>query len=239
MNLQRFIRKCKAGLYVIKTQAQPTFSQAGEDIIVQYLFQSLKIHRPTYLDIGTNFPVKGNNTYFFYNKGSKGVCIEPDPMLVKLIQEERPKDIVINAGIGLGDAKSAELYIFPDPYTGWNTFLKSEADQRQIQTGIKVNQVKILPLITINEVISNYFNPYPNFISIDVEGLDLAILKTLDFEKYRPEVICAETITFDIQKNEKKINEIAVFLETKGYFVFADTYINTIFCRQDIYKNKN
>jgi FkbM family methyltransferase len=237
MNLQRFIRKCKAGLSIVKTQARPTFSQAGEDVIVQYLFQSLKINRPSYLDIGTNFPVKGNNTYFFYSKGCRGVCLEPDPELFKLIQEKRPKDIVINAGIGLGDTKSAELYIFPHPYTGWNTFLKSEADQREIQTGIKVNQVRTLPLISINEVISNFFKPHPNFISIDVEGLDLAILKTLDFEKYRPEVICAETITFDIQKGERKVSEIAVFLEAKGYFVFADTHINTIFCRQDIYKN--
>jgi FkbM family methyltransferase len=236
MNLQRLVRKCIAGSYIIRAKALPSFSQAGEDVIVHYLFHQLKIAQPYYLDIGVNFPVAGNNTYFFYNRGCKGVCIEPDPSLYELIKKSRPKDIIINAGIGFDDSKNAEFYIFPHPYTGWNTFSKEEAESRQQQTGVHVKEIKTLPLKSINEVIAANFNPHPNFISIDVEGLDLAILQTLDFEKFKPEVICAETITFSMDNKEEKRNDIIEFLKSKGYFVFADTHINTIFCRTDAYK---
>ena len=81
-----------------------------------------------------------------------------------------------------------------------------------------------------------YFSPHPNFISLDVEGLDLQILQSLDFEKFKPEVICVETITFGYMNNtEMKINEIADFMSTKGYSIYADTHINTIFCRKDLF----
>ena len=240
MNLLRFIRKCRAGMYIIKAKARPGFSQVGEDIIVNYLFQLLKIKQPSYLDIGTNFPVQGNNTYFFYNTGCRGVCIEPDPELYAMIKATRPGDAVLNIGIGLNQENSANLYIFPHPYTGWNTFSEDEARNRELQTGIKIKEEKRLPLKTINEIIKDYFDPYPNFISIDVEGLDLDILKTLDLDKYKPEVICAETITFNVDiGEEKKISGIINYLETKGYFVFADTHVNTIFCRTDVYKKKH
>jgi FkbM family methyltransferase len=236
MNLQRFIRKCLAGSYIIRAKALPSFSQAGEDVIVNYLFHQIRINQPSYLDIGTNFPIAGNNTYFFYNRGSRGVCIEPDPSLYELIKKSRPKDVIINAGIGFDESKQAEFYIFPHPYTGWNTFSKNEAESRQQQTGIRIKEIKTLSLKNINEVIAAHFNPHPNFISIDVEGLDLAILQTLDFEKFRPEIICAETITFSINNKEEKRNDIEKFLRSRGYFVFADTHINTIFCREEAYK---
>jgi glycosyltransferase involved in cell wall biosynthesis len=55
-----------------------SYSQCGEDIIIDFLLTWLKIKNPTYLDIGANDPVKLSNTYYFYKKGSRGVLIEPD-----------------------------------------------------------------------------------------------------------------------------------------------------------------
>jgi len=236
MNLQRFIRKCKAGLYIVRTKAKASFSQAGEDQIVSYLFNALKIINPTYLDVGTNHPLSGNNTFFFYNRGSKGVCIEPDSNLFKLIKKYRPRDVTLNVGIGIDYKDMAELYIFPDPYSGWNTFSFEEAKYREQESGIAIAKKESITLLTINSIMEKYFNPHPNFLSIDVEGLDLEILKSIDFNRFMPEVICAETITFSTKNEETKINDITDLLGSKGYFVFADTHINTIFCRTDIYK---
>ena len=69
MNPKRFARKIKACWQTFKGTAQVSFSEVGEDLIVHYLFRSLKITNPTYLDIGTNHPIIGNNTYFFYLRG--------------------------------------------------------------------------------------------------------------------------------------------------------------------------
>jgi FkbM family methyltransferase len=236
MNLQRFYRKCKACFHIIRANAQPSFSQAGEDIIIQYLFQLLKITRPTYLDIGANLPVNGSNTYFFYNKGSRGVCIEPDPELYQHLVKSRPGDKILNIGIGIQETAAADLYIFPHPYRGWNTFSKEEANKREGESGIKVQEIKSLQLLNVNDVIKNNFSSRPNFISLDVEGLDFDILKSLDFEKYGPEVICVETITFSTKLEEEKTQDIISFIVSKGYFIFADTHINTIFCKSEVYK---
>jgi hypothetical protein len=142
----------------------------------------------------------------------------------------------LQAGVSTGSAEKAELYVFPHPYSGWNTFLKNEAEARSKETGIAIEKTVFVPLVQVNKLMQQYFHPYPNFISIDVEGLDLDILKSINFELYNPEVICVESITFSMSNEERKINEISDFLNSKGYFLFADTHINSIFCRLDAYK---
>ena len=73
---------------------------------------------------------------------------------------------------------------------------------------------------------------------LDVEGMDLEIIQSIDFSLYRPEVICAETITFSMERKEEKLRDISQYLSSKGYFEFGDTHINTVFCREDIYKKR-
>jgi hypothetical protein len=238
MNWKRFAGKCKAGLHILRAQALPSYSQAGEDQIVRYLFGALGIEKPEYLDIGANHPFLGNNTYYFYLRGSNGVCIEPDPGFSEMFRKYRSRDILLPIGIGLHEMTEASLYIFPFPYSGWNTFSEEEALHRQQESGIGIQKVQKIALQSINEVISQYFDPYPNFLSIDAEGMDLAILQSLDFSRYKPQVICAETVSFSTQNLEDKVSDISHFLQSQGYFVFADTHINTIFCRIDAYKTK-
>ena len=235
MNLKRFLKKCSQGLDVIFMKAKASYSQTGEDIIIDYLFNSLKISQPTYLEIGTNQPKVCNNTYGFYKKGCKGVCIEPDVEMVKVIKQQRPGDTILNIGIGVSDEASADFYLFPGLMNGWSTFSKEEADIRKNDSGLNYRTMPV-PLKNINTIMKDYFNPHPNFISLDVEGLDLEILQSIDFEKFKPEVICVETITFGYLNNtEKKISAINNYMLSKGYFVYADTHINTIFCRNDLF----
>jgi FkbM family methyltransferase len=236
MNIKRFVGKCKKAWHVITMKAKASYAQAGEDIIVQYLFDSLKIEKPSYLEIGTNQPLVCNNTYNFYLKGSYGVCVEPDKNMVDHIKAMRPGNIVLNIGVGLSESSEATFYLFPAAVNGWSTFSKEEALIREKETKINFSTVKV-PLKPVNKVIAEYFESYPNFISIDVEGLDLDILKSMDFEKYKPEVICVETVTFGYLNNtEEKISTISEFMHSKGYFTYADTHINTIYCRNDAFK---
>ena len=235
MNLIRFLKKCRKGLDVVLLNAKASYSQTGEDTIIEYLFDSVKINKPSYLEIGTNQPKICNNTYSFYLKGCKGVCIEPDIEMVSAIKKARPNDTVLNIGIASESRTSAEFYLFPNIYNGWSTFSKEEAEIRKKESGINY-KIKNVELKNINTIIRENFNPYPNFISLDVEGLDLEILQSLDFEKYKPEVICVETISFGYLTNtEEKINSIAEFMFQNGYAVYADTHINTIFCRKELF----
>ena len=51
-----------------------------------------------------------------------------------------------------------------------------------------------MPLLDINQVMAEHFHRAPAFLSVDTQGLELAILKSIDYGRFRPEVICAETL---------------------------------------------
>ncbi|HLY72385.1 MAG TPA: FkbM family methyltransferase, partial [Puia sp.] len=222
---------------ILLPKSKVIYSQAGEDLILDNLFYRLDITRPDYLDIGTNDPRYFNNTYYFYLKGSSGVCVEPNPYLYQKIKKLRSRDICINAGIGMESATAADFYLFPDHASGLSTFSRENAEHWQ-KVGMykmgKINYEKIIsmPLIPINDLIEKYCKKTPDLLSIDVEGLDFSILQSLDFGKYSPRAICVETLAYAEDQKEYKTTNVIDFLKMKGYAVYADTHINTIFIRE-------
>jgi len=217
---------------------QQGYSQFGEDLIISHYFEQAGIKKPSYLDIGANEPRYISNTYFFYLRKSKGVLIEPNPFLYKKLKAQRSRDIVLNTGIGFTEVAEADFYVFPDYANGLSTFSEKEARHWE-NTGMKglgkilVEKVIRIPLVPVNKILEKYFHDKaPDLISLDVEGLDLDILKGLDFEKYKPNVICVETLGYDDQQNGYKLNDIIDFMVEKNYEVYADTRVNTIFVRK-------
>ncbi|HJZ59248.1 MAG TPA: FkbM family methyltransferase [Gemmataceae bacterium] len=203
-----------------------SFAQCGEDIIMAWLLTKapLTLEKPSYLDIGTWEPIVSNNTYVFYVKGGRGVLVEPNGALAEVIRRERPEDKLLTVGIGVDDATEADYWMFNDAQL--NTFDKASAEQVMKLDRIKLEKVVKLPLISINRVIAEHMGgKAPDALSIDTEGLDLKILQTLDYEKYRPKLICVETI---IATTFHRAPEIPRFLESKGYEVWGQTYANTI-----------
>lgn len=204
-----------------------SYSQCGEDLIVDHIFMWLGIERPGYLDIGAHHPKYLSNTYRLYSRGSSGICIEPDPILFRRIARVRRRDVCLNIGIGTDTRTQGDFYIMTSRTL--NTFSKEEAERCQNFGSQRIESIVTIPLVPINEVIRKHCKVMPNFISLDVEGLDFQILKTFDFDQYRPEVFCLETITFTENNTESKMEDMIDFMKARGYFVYADTYLNTIF----------
>lgn len=213
-----------------------SYSQCGEDLIIEFVFQALNIDKPTYLDIGAHHPVYLSNTYLFYRKGSSGVCIEPDPSLCRKIRRKRGRDTCLNIGTGVSAQSEAEFYLMTTRTL--NTFCREEAERYQSYGTQKIEQVVRIPLLPINDVIRDNFHSCPDFVSLDVEGLELEILKTFDYDRYRPRVFCIETLTYTEDKTEKKLVEIIDFMTGEGYLNYADTYINTIFVDGSAWLNR-
>jgi len=236
------IKKYPLYLKILKKRFFPNYkkicySQFGEDLIIGFIFRNLKIGKPTYIDIGANHPAKLNNTYLFYKNGSTGICIEPNPYLFKQIKDKRKRDICLNIGIGTKEDQKANYYIMSSDVL--NTFSKEEAENLAATTNQKIEKIIQIPLLPLNEVIKENFNgKTPNFISLDTEGFDFEILKSIDFDKFRPEVICVETLTYTENKTERKEQEVLDFMTKKGYYVHADTYINTIFVDKQKWINR-
>lgn len=211
----------------VEAQGNVSFSQCGEDLVVAFTLGYLGCGpHITYLDVGANDPVKFNNTYYFYRHGHHGVLVEPNRSLCARLRERRKQDTVLEAGIGVTAAREADYYVMT--FDGLNTFSKEEAEH-QVRSNpgkVAIEEVIKMPLLDINDVMREHFQGAPTFLSIDTEGLDLAILQSLDFGRFRPKVICAETL---ISSTKKVRPEIAAFLETKDYVARGGSFVNTIF----------
>jgi hypothetical protein len=110
----------------------------------------------------------------------------------------------------------------------WNTFSKQEAEHQAeaTQGRIAIREVIKMPLLNINKVMEEHFQRAPTFLSVDAEGLHLAILQSMDFSRYRPQVICVETL---VSGTHRTIPEIPAFLATQGYVARGGSFVNTIF----------
>jgi FkbM family methyltransferase len=208
-------------------KGRTSYAQDGEDLMLySLLYNVLKLQKPSYLDIGAGDPVQGNNTYAFYGSGSRGVLVEPNPTLVDALRRVRPADVVVNAGVGVSDVALADYYVIRDQWP-LNTFSPEDvAALRRRSKEDPVEKVIKMPLIQINRLIKDHFDKAPDLLSIDIEGMDLDVLKSLDFHAYRPAAICAET------KNPSQSHDstpIAKLLRSKNYCACAGSLYNTIF----------
>lgn len=216
--------------------SKSSWSQLGEDMIIDFIFKNyLHCSSPSYLDIGANHPYILSNTYHFYSKGCRGVNLEPDPANAYLLKKDRPGDITLNWGVGDSE-EELDFYIMSNPTL--NTFSKETADEYTKSEGngsATIMKVEKIKMVKVNTLLEKYFANTDNyFISIDVEGLDFDIVKSIDYGRYKPKVICVETLVYTSSRLIQKQHEIIDFILNEGYFVYADTTVNTIFVRNDI-----
>lgn len=224
-------RRSKPGL------GQLSYSQSGEDLIIAFLLDNeLHVDSPTYLDIGAHHPTYLSNTYLFYTRGCRGVLVEPDPVLFEVLARERKHDLCLNVGIGVGEAREADLYVMSTPTL--NTFVREEAERIAAAGVHRIKSVLRVPLVPFSQLVSEHFQRPPDILSLDVEGLDLSILESIDFERCRPTVICVETFTYSDDGTAEKVAGIPSLLTSKGYRVYGDTNINTIFVREEAWRNR-
>jgi FkbM family methyltransferase len=210
--------------------SRESYSQMGEDLVLcDLLHEGMKILRPTYLDIGAADPVQASNTYLLHESGGHGVLVEPNPDYQARLRRYRPNDVVVEAGVGVTEDAAADYYVIRDAPMR-NTFSKDDVEFLQKRAGREVvEKVMRMPLVPINRLIAEKMGAAPDLLSTDVEGLDFAILQTLDFEKYRPAVIIAET---------KPRGAIPDFLASKGYEIRGATMFNVIFADPARYRGQ-
>ncbi len=231
--IKSVLRKAKLIRSDQKFKPKLSYSQTGEDLIVKFIFDAIQVDRPSYLDIGAHHPTYINNTAMLYESGCRGINVEPDPNLFTAITKERPEDINLNIGVA---TKPGTLPFFViDPPT-LNTFSESEANKYAAENGFALKKTLQLDVDTIQKIVAKYHDDkFPDFLSVDVEGLDYELIQSIDYKKNYPKVICVETITYSDKGKGIKQQKIINYLQSQGYLVFADTYINTIFVRKDLW----
>ncbi len=205
--------------------SKKSYSQCGEDLLVKFLLNLIHGSRPyRYLDIGANHPFHLSNTALLYALGGQGVVVEPDPYFAKLLRDKRPRDNVLQYGVHFSGAKQADLYVLDPPTL--NTFSHQEME-RCVSMGHQLIRTLSVDLKNINLILEMAGSL--DFMNLDVEGLDQALLEMIDWKTYRPTCICVETITYDTRQEPRKLNNIIEMMISQEYMLYADTYINSIF----------
>ncbi|MEO9209867.1 MAG: FkbM family methyltransferase [Ginsengibacter sp.] len=229
-NLTSYLKKIKR--ITIGAKSKKSYSQCGEDLIVQYIFSLRGIEKPSYLDIGANDPYTLSNTALFYHKGSRGINIEANPELAIQFKTLRRGDINLN--IGIGDKEDElDFYVMKD--NTLSTFSKLECDQ-MVNSGKELASVEKIKLTTISKVIQLYHQGiFPDFLSLDVEGMDFDILRSIDFTQSLPKVICVEAAEYSFNGSGERKNELIDFLLSKNYYEYANTNLNAIMVHRDFW----
>lgn len=216
----------KAKLYKL------SFSQCGEDLLIDYIFELRGVPMPTYLDIGAHHPFYLNNTAIFYLRGCRGINIEANPGLIGQFEKKRKEDINLNIGIS-DRPDSLDFYIMADGTL--STFSKEECASL-VESGHKLETVRKIELHTVKSVLDKYnAGKFPDLLTIDVEGLDFKILQSIDFSIQYPKVICVEAAEYSPLGSGARRTELIDFLVSKGYYEYANTNLNAVMVKNEFW----
>jgi FkbM family methyltransferase len=195
----------------------PSFSSAGEDMILRHLVGSDK-RGGFFVDVGAYHPTLHSNTYFFYLQEWRGINIEARPGSKKLFDEVRPGDVNLETGISAERGEITYYMIAEDSTMNSfsRTFLESIDMMGQVKREVQV------PVMPLAEVLERYVpkGQTIDFMNVDTEGHDSIVLNSNDWQRFRPKFIVVEDNEVDQRKSE-----IIRSMESRGYEVCAQNVI--------------
>lgn len=191
-------------------------AQAGEDMVLRRLLQDRRCG--TYVDIGAYHPILLSNTYYFYQRGWRGLNVDVRPKVVELCRLLRPGDTSVVAAVSGSPGVDVTVHEF-DP-AALTTLSCEQAELYRALPNTRLVRKFAARTITINQILDLHWTwPSMDLISIDVEGLDEAVLRTLDWKRFRPCVVCFELN--DVPFEAVAEAPLVSFVRDRGYALSA------------------
>jgi FkbM family methyltransferase len=173
----------------VPTPTFESYAQNGEDVVLWRALGCVPAGR--YIDVGANHPTIESISWAFYQRGWRGITIEPVHAFAEMHRAERPKDILVEAAITSDPGKPVTLHEIPD--TGLSTLVDSIRDGHQ-QAGWQAQEV-LVETRSLNEVLADagWQDSDIHFMTVDTEGTELDVLRSIDLRKWRPWVLVIES----------------------------------------------
>ena len=215
------------------------YSQMGEDQFIQTLLCDRVSKGGFYLDIGCNHPIRFSNTFGLYCNGWTGICVDANLELVNEFKKVRKRDHVVHAAIS-DKEKEVEFYFskLDLASTMHVPFLENE----WVKENYELKEKKKMTTVTLDTLLDNFSRERQDLaldridlLSIDAEGHDFNVLKSINLQKYRPSLIVIEMHEFD--QGHLKENEICQYMKScdynlAGYHVMNGFFLAGEFARQ-------
>ncbi|MGZ8094792.1 MAG: FkbM family methyltransferase [Methylosarcina sp.] len=201
-----------------------SYAQEGEDLVLDRFMDD--VATGFYVEVGSHHPFRFSNTYLFYRRGWQGICIDPLPNSKALFNKWRPRDLALELGVST-ISSNMKYYLFNEP--ALNTFDPLLAKERDGLRNFRMIGTKNVSTLPLSSILDTYLpaNQIIDFLSVDVEGLDLQVLQSNDWSKYRPKFVVAECLKTDLLS--MNVDPIVHYLASLGYKALAKTGNSVIF----------
>lgn len=168
-----------------------SYAQAGEDVILYHMLKKIN-GKIFYIDVGANDPEHLSVTKLFYELGNNGINIEPMKKHYEKLCQERKRDINLNIAVGNPSRNGGVIDV---SYSEYGFFNKNH----DYYEGVKNVDETQLKVVSLNSVCEEYVprGQDIHFLKVDVDGFEADVLDSIDFQRYRPFILCVEVTVSD------------------------------------------
>jgi FkbM family methyltransferase len=201
------------------------YSQEGEDLLLQRFFGSMKTG--FYVDIGAHHPKRFSNTYLLHRKGWRGMNVDAAPGSMKAFIKQRPNDINLEIGVAQNEGELS-FYMFNEP--ALNTFDSSVLERVKADPAYHLIETQTVKTMPLSKVFKQHLPPDVkiDYLNIDVEGLDMEVLSSNNWELYRPKILSVEE-KHKMPLEEFMSGEVFKFMNVNGYQLMSKTILTHFF----------
>ena len=177
-------------------------SQLYQDVFASFVVGN-KFDK-TFLEFGATDGIEFSNSYMLENRlGWKGVLSEPSPQWHDSLKNNRKNTKIITQCIWSKSKETLDFFMSDaGVYSTINDFVDNDKNSMPANTKLRKKTGKIISVktISLNDVVKEYFNNIsPSYISVDTEGSEYEILKSFNFNSFRPKIITVEHNYTDIE----------------------------------------
>lgn len=198
------------------------FSQFGEDLVLWAMVQGRR--DGTYVDVGAHHPFRYSNTALLHTQlGWTGVNIDLDERGIAAFAEHRPGDVNLVAAVSDRDGDELAVTTFDDWAVNTADPRMSEQFAKQY-SGAETHTVRTRTLASILE---EHGVGSVDLLSVDVEGLEMEVLRGNDWDRWCPELLLVEKHGFHLERPDE--DELYQYLSGLGYRFEAHMWVTSLY----------
>jgi FkbM family methyltransferase len=163
-----------------------------EDVLLWRAFRGRQ--NGFYIDIGAGDPNYGSVTRWFYSKGWRGINVEPHPEVFRILDQWRPEDINLNCAVSNRIGRfDFHKVVIDEVGLGWGlSSFNSESAEKARAHGAVVEEISV-ETITISDIVRHHCDGAEvDYLKIDVENHEESVIRSADWSRFRPKVLCVE-----------------------------------------------
>jgi FkbM family methyltransferase len=205
-----------------------SFSQNGEDTMLLGIFS--RVTDGFFVDVGAHHPFRFSNTFLLYRRGWSGINIDALPGTKQRFSRARPRDLTIEMGVSKKPA-SLTYWAFEEP--AYNTFDETLGNQRVQESVSKLIERTIIPTLPLADILDKHVEDRKtiDLLTVDVEGFDLQVLESNDWNRFRPKIVLCEVLGAGF--DEMVRDPVYAYMTSIGYSLQSKLNTTAVFARDD------